>query len=92
MILIDCLNGLYRAVIFGFFNFDDFDLNEYDKYEKLKFGDLNWIVPDKFIAFIGPSTESGRPYHQPETYIDYFLKNNVAAIVRLNRACYDAKR
>lgn len=29
----DCVNALFKAKWFGFFNFDDFDLDEYEKYE-----------------------------------------------------------
>ncbi|XP_014297053.1 dual specificity protein phosphatase CDC14AB-like [Microplitis demolitor] len=88
----DCLNALYKAVTFGFFNFDDFDISEYEKYEKVKNGDLNWIVPQKFLAFTGPSTEPRTPYHPPEHYYDYFIENNVNTIIRLNKESYDSSR
>lgn len=26
--------------------------------QRVEFGDLNWIVPDKFIAFCGPHAKS----------------------------------
>ncbi|XP_033212933.1 dual specificity protein phosphatase CDC14A-like [Belonocnema kinseyi] len=90
--LLDCLNGLYKAATYGFFNFGDFDLTEYEKYLHVKNGDLNWLVPQKFLAFLGPSTELGSLYHPPERYIDYFIKNDVVAVVRLNKKAYDASR
>jgi cell division cycle 14 len=31
--LLDCLQGIYKALINGFFNFDDFDVEEYEHYE-----------------------------------------------------------
>ena len=34
----------------------------------------------------------GYPLHAPESYIDYFQKHNVTAVVRLNKKFYDAKR
>lgn len=59
-------------------------------------GDLNWILPDKFLAFCGPhpksKIENGYPLHAPESYFNYFRKHNVKAIVRLNKKIYDAKR
>lgn len=88
----DCLNALKKAASFGFFNFDDFDVFEYEKYEDMRNGGLNWMVPQKFLAFVGPSTEPDTPYHPPECYIDYFLKNQVTAVVRLNKKVYDASR
>ena len=58
----------------------------------MRYGDLNWMVPQKFVAFTGPSTEIGTAYHPPERYIDYFLKNGVIAVVRLNKKSYDSSR
>ncbi|XP_046737915.1 dual specificity protein phosphatase CDC14A-like [Diprion similis] len=87
-----CLNAIHKAAAFGFFNFDDFDLAEYEKYEQMRNGDLNWMVPQKFLAFVGPSTEVGSVYHPPERYLDYFQKNNVIAVVRLNKKSYEASR
>ncbi|XP_015431452.1 PREDICTED: dual specificity protein phosphatase CDC14A-like [Dufourea novaeangliae] len=88
--ILDCLNALQKAASFGFFNFNDFDLFEYEKYEDLRNGDLNWIVPQKFLAFVDPSTELGIHYNPPECYIDYFLRNGVIAVVRLNKKTYDS--
>ncbi|XP_043285774.1 dual specificity protein phosphatase CDC14A-like [Venturia canescens] len=88
----DCLNAIHKAAAFGFFNFDDFDLAEYEKYERMRYGDINWMIPQKFLAFTGPSTEIGTAYHPPEHYIDYFTKNDVIAVVRLNRKSYESSR
>lgn len=94
--LIDCLNAVDKALKVGFFNFDDFDAAEYEKYERVENADLNWIVPNKFIAFCGPhkhsKIENGYPLHSPETYFQYFRRNNVMTIVRLNVKVYDAQR
>ena len=32
-----------------------FNVQAYEFYEKVDHGDMNWIVPDKFLAFAGPS-------------------------------------
>ncbi|XP_016870730.2 dual specificity protein phosphatase CDC14B isoform X7 [Homo sapiens] len=65
-------------------------------YMKAENGDLNWIIPDRFIAFCGPHSrarlESGYHQHSPETYIQYFKNHNVTTIIRLNKRMYDAKR
>jgi cell division cycle 14 len=57
---------------------------------------LNWILPDKFLAFCGPhpksKIENGYPLHAPESYMNYFRKHNVKCIIRLNKKIYDAKR
>ena len=64
--------------------------------QKVENGDLNWIVPKKFIAFCGPHLKSkvewnGYVLHSPESYFSYFKKHNVTMIVRLNKKLYDAQ-
>ncbi|XP_063993293.1 dual specificity protein phosphatase CDC14C isoform X4 [Diachasmimorpha longicaudata] len=92
----DCLSAIYKCHRLGFFNFDDFKHTEYEHYEKVENGDLNWILPGKFIAFCGPhaklNNENGYPLHAPESYFSYFRRNNVTTIVRLNRKIYEATR
>ncbi|XP_071328977.1 dual specificity protein phosphatase CDC14AB isoform X2 [Trachinotus anak] len=52
--LLDCLQGIRKALQHGFFDFETFDVDEYEHYERVENGDLNWIVPGKFLAFSGP--------------------------------------
>ncbi|XP_037049601.1 dual specificity protein phosphatase CDC14AB isoform X1 [Bradysia coprophila] len=94
--LLDCLNAVYKGMKAGFFNFDDFDNKKYCYYEMVENGDLNWILPDKFLAFCGPHNEkkvkNGYIYHEPEKYLDYFRLHNVTTVIRLNVKMYDAHR
>ncbi|XP_055318667.1 tyrosine-protein phosphatase cdc-14 isoform X2 [Sitodiplosis mosellana] len=94
--LMDCLQAIYKARNAGFFDFNDFDAEEYEYYERVEYGDLNWIVPNKFVAFCGPHNRSkidnGYPCHAPETYFNYFRQNNVSTIIRLNLKLYNASR
>lgn len=93
--LIDCLRAIEKAHRFGFFSFDDFNYLEYEHYEIVESGDLNWIVPNKFIAFCGPHMSSGTDtkgytHHAPDKYFEYFQKNHVTTIIRLNYKFYEA--
>lgn len=93
--LLDCLRAIEKAHKFGFFNFDDFNYLEYEHYEIVESGDLNWIVPNKFIAFCGPHLLSGTDnkgytHHAPDKYFEYFQKNYVTTIIRLNYKFYEA--
>lgn len=93
--LLDCLRATEKAFKYGFFNFDDFNYLEYEHYEIVESGDFNWIVPNKFIAFCGPHLLSGTDnkgytHHAPDKYFEYFSKNNVTTIVRLNYKFYEA--
>ncbi|XP_023288649.1 dual specificity protein phosphatase CDC14B isoform X2 [Orussus abietinus] len=94
--LSECLSAVQKCYQLGFFNFRDFNLQEYEHFEKVENGDLNWILPGKFIAFCGPhaetKVENGYPLHAPESYFAYFRQNNVSTIVRLNKQIYDASR
>ncbi|XP_052759097.1 dual specificity protein phosphatase CDC14A-like [Galleria mellonella] len=88
--ILDCLQAIRKAQDLGFFNFQDFNYEDYDRLDKIQGGDLNWIVPGKFLAFIGPVDCSVSLYHPPEMYIDYFLNNNVKIVIRLNKRLYDS--
>ncbi|XP_027406061.1 dual specificity protein phosphatase CDC14B isoform X4 [Bos indicus x Bos taurus] len=94
--LLDCFYAVKKAMQYGFFNFNSFNLDEYEYYEKAENGDLNWIIPDRFLAFCGPHSrtrlESGYHQHSPEAYIPYFKNHNVTTVIRLNKRMYDAKR
>uniref|UniRef100_A0A8C7PA73 Cell division cycle 14Ab n=1 Tax=Oncorhynchus mykiss TaxID=8022 RepID=A0A8C7PA73_ONCMY len=94
--ILDCLQGIRKALQHGFFDFETFDVDEYEHYERVENGDFNWIVPGKFLAFSGPhpksKIENGYPLHAPEAYFPYFRKHNITTVVRLNKKIYDAKR
>ncbi|XP_030323911.1 dual specificity protein phosphatase CDC14B [Calypte anna] len=94
--LLDCFHAINKALQYGFLDFNTFDVNEYEHYERAENGDFNWIIPNKFIAFSGPHSrskiENGYPLHAPEAYFPYFGKHKVTTIIRLNKKLYDAKR
>lgn len=74
--LSDCLNAIYKCHRLGFFNFEDFCVKEYERFEKVENGDLNWIIPGKFIAFCGP--------HRRSKIEDgmYYYKYNIHAAIK----------
>uniref|UniRef100_A0A671XVH6 Uncharacterized protein n=1 Tax=Sparus aurata TaxID=8175 RepID=A0A671XVH6_SPAAU len=94
--VLDCLQGIHKALQHGFFDFDSFNVEEYEHYERVENGDMNWIVPGKILAFSSPhprsKIENGYPLHAPEAYFVYFHQNNVTAVVRLNRKLYEGRR
>ena len=48
------MKGLELAIKHGWYSFTTFDPQEYEYYEKVENGDLNWVLPGKFIGFMGP--------------------------------------
>jgi cell division cycle 14 len=49
----DCLWGMYKAMQNGLCDLNEFDIREYEFYEKVENGDWNWISPH-FIALASP--------------------------------------
>lgn len=91
------MRGLQKAREHRFFDFNNFNVEEYEHYEQVENGDLNWVLEGKFVAFAGPHADrefSAGGYHtlRPDDYVSYFKKKNVTLVVRLNKSYYDAKR
>jgi len=56
-------------------------------------GDLNWIVPKKFIAFSGPLNVTDKyGSFTPDDYVPIFKKFGVTLVVRLNKPQYDRQK
>ena len=98
----DTLKGLYKAKQNEFFDFNSYAVDEFEHYEKVENGDLNWCMDGKFLAFAGPQGQagvsaenshdtSGYQSLRPENYIEYFKYRNVTLVVRLNKKYYDAR-
>ena len=92
----DCLRGIEKARGLGFCDFDNFDVDEYDYFEKVESGDLSWLFPGRFVAFAGPHDVKSRdemyPTCVPEDYIEHFRARNVTLVIRLNKKYYDENR
>jgi len=49
----DCLWGIWKAMQNGLCNMNEFDIEDYEYFEKVENGDWNWLTPN-FIAFASP--------------------------------------
>jgi len=94
--ILDCLKGLEKSIEHGWFNYSKFDVVSYEFFEKVENGDMNWIIPGRFLAFAGPcptSTDAdGFPALTPEDYAPTFRDANINLVVRLNKKQYDRRR
>jgi len=94
--ILDCIRGLEHAIRLGWFDLTKFDIEAYEHFEKVEQGDMNWIVPDKFLAFAGPSPTKldpdGFPAFTPEDYVSIFKNGGIGLVVRLNKKQYDRRR
>jgi len=88
------LQGLEAAIKFKWYEFKTFNVKEYEWYERVENGDLNWIIPGKFMAFMGPieKRDANQRYgHHPNKYIEIFNKFGVSRVIRLNEEKYNKK-
>lgn len=49
----DCLWGIWKAMQHGLLDMNEFNVEDYEYYEKVENGDWNWMTPN-FIAFASP--------------------------------------
>lgn len=91
--ILHCLKGLEYAVKLGWFSIATFDVKSYEFYEDVENGDLNWIVPNKFVAFCTPSNGTGRDQNlSAEEYVKIFKQLKVGSVVRLNNPQYEGSK
>ncbi|XP_066249539.1 dual specificity protein phosphatase CDC14A-like [Euwallacea similis] len=86
--MLNCFQTIVKGNTFNFSNFVGFNSSEYDLYNKLKYDDINWLLPRKFLAFIGPADDNNA--RSLEFYIKYFPKNDVKTVIGLNNTIYDS--
>lgn len=76
------------------FDLRTFDQASYEHYEKVENGDMNWIIPNKMLAFSSPVEypEAAGKTWTPEDYSRLFKMMGITLVIRLNKAHYDATR
>lgn len=94
--ILDCVKGLEKSIELKWFDWKRFNVEDYDHFEKVESGDMNWIVPEKFLAFAGPcptvTDADGFPAWTPEDYVPVFKDADIRLVVRLNKKQYDRRR
>lgn len=74
----DVVYGVWRAKEQGFCALPQFDLEEYERYERVDQGDFNWLTPD-FLAFASPQYSPVAPI-SPSSPLYSTLPTTLAAI------------
>lgn len=90
--ILHCLEGLQEAIRLGWYDYKTFNAKEYEHYEKVENGDLNWIIPGKFLAFMGPVDKRDAVHrygHAASAYVNIFNYLKVSKVIRLNDPKYD---
>jgi cell division cycle 14 len=92
--VLDCLRGLKRAMDLGWFDMETFDPETWARLEAIENGDMNWIIPNKLLAFASPYPTNvigeGIYVATPADVIPTFRGLGITHIVRLNKQFYDA--
>lgn len=91
----NCFRSFEYSIKMSIFNPKKFDPNDYEFYNNIKNGYLNWIVQNKIIVFSSPcNNDSKKEFYndmKAEEFIPFFLKSKVKLIIRLNSKTYDKK-
>eukprot|EP00929_Paragymnodinium_shiwhaense_P009032 TRINITY_DN113057_c0_g1_i1.p1 TRINITY_DN113057_c0_g1~~TRINITY_DN113057_c0_g1_i1.p1 ORF type:complete len:484 (-),score=60.23 TRINITY_DN113057_c0_g1_i1:266-1717(-) len=99
--ILDCLRGLEKAMACGWFHWHTFNTVNYSYFAKIENGDMNWLIPGKFLAFSEPVTPEHaarasvpRPgvvqkTHTVPDYAQLFRGSGIELVIRLNRRSYD---
>ncbi|KAJ1458803.1 dual specificity protein phosphatase-like protein CDC14A [Pelagophyceae sp. CCMP2097] len=96
LLAIDCVRAVARASLAGHVDVRTFDVESYEKHERLEHGDCCWVVPGKFLAFSSPLAAKreiapGKFTCSPEDYVPIFRRLGVTCIVRFNKKLYDKR-
>jgi cell division cycle 14 len=93
--VLTCLRAFQKAITLNWYSTDNFDPDSYDFYSCPGQGDMNWIVPNKLIAFATPymarKLGDGSRVNHPCDFIKPFKEMRVTRIVRLNDRLYDER-
>jgi len=94
--IMDCLVGLQHGIRHRWFDYENFNVEASEHFENVDNGDMNWIIPDKFLAFAEPCSTKvdadGYPAFTPEDYVEMFKEARIKLVVRLNKKQYDNTR
>mmetsp|Transcript_67238 Transcript_67238/g.218963 ORF Transcript_67238/g.218963 Transcript_67238/m.218963 type:complete len:405 (-) Transcript_67238:343-1557(-) len=94
--VLDCLHGLEYGIRLKLFDWERFNVESYEFFEKVENGDMSWVLPGRMLAFAGPyptsKDEQGFPTWTPEDYVPLFMDAGIRLVVRLNRKMYDKNR
>ena len=96
--ILHCLQALEFALKLKWYDPQNFNLYEYNEMKKYQNGDMNWIIPRKFLALKTPvdivpksccESSNEDKFHTPEFYIPIFQRLGIRHLIRLNNQEYD---
>ncbi|KAK9457708.1 dual specificity protein phosphatase [Dipodascopsis uninucleata] len=92
----DVVYGVWKAKDKGLLDMREFNLEDYEKYERVEMGDFN-TIPPHFVAFASPQCSASMDSPSSKlpiairNVLGFFVDNNVNVVVRLNSPLYDKR-
>eukprot|EP00928_Gymnodinium_smaydae_P029032 TRINITY_DN21986_c0_g1_i1.p1 TRINITY_DN21986_c0_g1~~TRINITY_DN21986_c0_g1_i1.p1 ORF type:complete len:379 (-),score=35.97 TRINITY_DN21986_c0_g1_i1:352-1488(-) len=94
--ILDYLKGLASAIRNNWFNMNSFDESAYRFLDDVDNGDMNWIIPGKFLTFGSPAASANCEFSRmsliPERLVNTFHKERVRSVIRLSSPEYESSR
>ena len=87
-----CVCGIERAMQRGWYDPETFDPQSWSSRERIENGDMNWLIPNKLLAFASPyHTNEVQGYRvcTPTDIVPVFRELGITNIVRLNNKTYE---
>lgn len=88
-----CIRGLYHAMKVGWYDPNNFDADDWQKFEQVENGDMNWLIPNKLLAFASPYATNcirgGWRVATPQDLVPVFRHKHITRVVRLCQKFYD---
>jgi cell division cycle 14 len=87
-----CIHALERAAKLGWYNPNTFDPPLWAELETVDHGDMNWLIPEKLLAFASPYSTNlvqGFQVCTPPDIVPIFKDLGIDTVIRLNNKTYD---
>ena len=87
-----CVKGIEKAMKNGWYDPNTFEPQAWADRELVENGDMNWLIPNKLLAFASPyNTNEVQGYRvcTPTDIVPVFRELGITNIVRLNNKTYD---
>jgi cell division cycle 14 len=87
-----CIFGLSRAIKIGWYHPNTFNPHKWAELETVDHGDMNWLIPNKLLAFASPyqtNIVQGFQVCTPSDVVPIFRELNIDTIIRLNNKTYE---
>ena len=90
--VISCIRGLEKAMAHGWYDPNNFDPQSWSEREQVENGDMNWLIPNKLLAFASPyatNNVQGFRVCTPYDIVPVFKELGITRIIRLNNKTYE---